>query len=48
MNKRQRTPKGKLKMDNLEKLATLGTQVRGRRQTKQKNTRPQYASKHKY
>ena len=46
MNKRQRTPNGQSKMDNLEKLATLATQDTGRRQTK--NTRSQYASKQKY
>ena len=29
INKRQRKPKGKSEMDNLEKLATLGTQDTG-------------------
>jgi hypothetical protein len=32
---RVRKPKGKSEMDNLEKLATLGTQDNGRRQGKQ-------------
>ena len=36
--KRQRKPKGKYRMDNPQKLATLGTQDTGRRQTKQKKT----------
>ena len=37
-NKRQRKPKGKSRMENLETLATLGTQDTGRRQIKHKNT----------
>ena len=36
LNKLQRKPKGKSRMDNPETLATLGTQNTGRRQTKQK------------
>ena len=35
-NKRRRKPKGQLRMDNQEKLVTLGTQDTGRRQTLQK------------
>ena len=35
-NKCQRIPKEQSKKDNLEKLATLGTQDTGQRQTKQK------------
>ena len=34
INKRKRTPKGQLRMDNSEKLATLSTQDTGQRQTK--------------
>jgi hypothetical protein len=34
INKRKRTPKGQLRMDNSEKLATLDTQDTGQRQTK--------------
>ena len=36
-NKRQRIPKGQLKIYNTEKLATWDTQVTRRRQTKQKH-----------
>ena len=32
-NKRQRIPKGQSRMDNPEKLATMGIEDRGRRQT---------------
>jgi hypothetical protein len=35
-NKRHRKPKGQSRMDNPEKLAILGTQNTGRRQTKQR------------
>ena len=38
-NKRWRKAKGQPRMDNLETLATLGTQETGRRQTKQKHNR---------
>ena len=37
-NNRQRQAKGKSRIDNPEKLATLGTQDIGRRQAKQKRT----------
>jgi hypothetical protein len=36
VNKRWRKPKGQSRMDNPEKLATLGAQDTGRTQTKQK------------
>ena len=36
MNKHKRKPKGRLTMDNPEKLATLGTLDTGGEQTKQK------------
>ena len=36
LKKRQRKPKGQSRIDNLEKLATLGTQDTGGRQTRQK------------
>ena len=37
--KRQRKPKGQSRMNNPEKLETLGTQDTGRRKTKQINVR---------
>ena len=52
VNKRWRIPKGELKVDNPEKLATLDTQNTRRRQEKRKAQHnmcwtPQCAKKHK-
>ena len=43
-NKRERKPKGQSRMDNPEKLATLGTQDTGQRQTQQINVRENRSS----
>ena len=43
-NNRQRQAKGKSRIDNPEKLATLGTQDIGRRQAKQKRTQHSHST----